>query len=128
MPLPEPTNTPCPTTTDGLLPMITLGCGEARLARVPSGQMIASPVKTPRLPSSQVTSVPWRVQDCASRATPRATCRGRHQDPEHKRPRIVIASIRLIWLWPLDQSSAQAGPLVQTARPASIREIGRIIL
>jgi hypothetical protein len=25
LPLPEPTNTPCPTTTDCLLPMITLG-------------------------------------------------------------------------------------------------------
>ena len=32
---------------------------------MPSAQMIASPVKTPRLPSSQLTSVPWRVQDCA---------------------------------------------------------------
>jgi len=57
-PLPLPTNTPLPTTTDCLLPMITLGCGETRLARLPSGQTMASPVKTPRRPSSQVTSVP----------------------------------------------------------------------
>jgi hypothetical protein len=29
--------------TDDLLPMMTLGCGDARLDRVPSGQIIASP-------------------------------------------------------------------------------------
>src|SRR5882757_4728307 len=64
-PLPLPTNTPCPTTTDDLLPMMTLGCGEARLDRVPSAQMMASPAKMPRLPSSQLTSTPCLVQDCA---------------------------------------------------------------
>jgi hypothetical protein len=41
---------------------MTLGCGEARLERVPSAQMIASPVKTPRRPSSQLTSTPCLVQ------------------------------------------------------------------
>src|SRR5882757_116979 len=64
--LPLPTNTPGPTMTDDLLPMMTLGCGETRLDRVPSAQMIASPAKTPRRPSLQLTSTPWRVQDCAS--------------------------------------------------------------
>src|ERR1035437_2547578 len=63
-PLPWPTNTPCPTITDDLLPMMTLGCGD-RLDRVPSGQMIASPDSKPRLPSSQVTTGPSRVQACA---------------------------------------------------------------
>src|SRR6516165_4988249 len=57
--------TPWPTMTDDLLPTMTLGCGEARLDFVPSGQMMASPVKTPRLPSSQVTSLPCLVQFCA---------------------------------------------------------------
>jgi hypothetical protein len=37
--------------------MMTLGCGDA-LDRVPSGQMMASPDSTPRLPSLQVTSSP----------------------------------------------------------------------
>jgi hypothetical protein len=64
-PLPWPTNTPAPTLTDDLLPMMTLGCGE-RLDRVPSGQMMASPDSKPRRPSSQVTSAPSRVQACAS--------------------------------------------------------------
>src|SRR5215470_3068527 len=63
MPLPPgpPTITPGPTITDDLLPITTLGCCEARLERVPSGQIIASPVKTPRRPSSQVTSLPSLV-------------------------------------------------------------------
>ena len=65
-PLPWPTNTPCPTITDDLLPMITLGCGEVRLDRVPSAQMIVSPESMPRRPSSQLTSTPCRVQACAS--------------------------------------------------------------
>ena len=65
-PLPWPTNTPGPTMTELLLPMMTLGCGESRLERVPSGQMMASPDSMPRRPSSQVTSTPWRVQACAS--------------------------------------------------------------
>src|SRR5882757_7533736 len=64
-PLPLPTKTPGPTTTDDLLPTMTLGCGEARLDRVPSAQMIASPARMPRLPSLQLTSTPWRVKDCA---------------------------------------------------------------
>src|SRR5258708_18021722 len=64
-PLPWPTNTPCPTITDDLLPMMTLGCGEVRLDRVPSGQMIASPDSKPRRPSSQLTLAPLRVQACA---------------------------------------------------------------
>ncbi len=66
LPLPLPTITPWPTMTDELLPMTTLGCGEARLDRVPSGQMIASPVNIPRRPSSQVTSLPCRVHFCAA--------------------------------------------------------------
>ena len=45
--------------------MMTLGCGEVRLDRVPSGQMIASPDSKPRRPSSQLTLVPSRVQACA---------------------------------------------------------------
>src|SRR5664280_2644129 len=64
MPLPWPTNTPGPTVTDDLLPMMTLGCGD-RLDRVPSGQMIASPDSKPRRPSSQLTLAPSRVQACA---------------------------------------------------------------
>ncbi len=48
------------------LPTITLGCGEVRLARVPSLQMMVSPESTPRRPSSQLTSVPALVQLCAS--------------------------------------------------------------
>src|SRR5258708_39903019 len=71
-PLPWPTNTPCPTITDDLLPMMTLGCGEVRLDRVPSGQMIASPDSKPRRPSSQFTSTPWRGQGCALRRAPLA--------------------------------------------------------
>src|ERR1700736_2703375 len=42
-PLPWPTNTPWPTMTDDLLPMMTLGCGEVRLERVPSAQTLAFP-------------------------------------------------------------------------------------
>jgi hypothetical protein len=38
--------------------MMTLGCGEVRLDRVPSAQMIVSPDSTPRRPSSQATSTP----------------------------------------------------------------------
>jgi hypothetical protein len=57
---------PGPATIDDLLPMMTLGCGEVRLERVPSAQMIVSPASTPRRPSSQATSRPWRVQACAS--------------------------------------------------------------
>src|SRR5229473_7898693 len=64
-PLPWPTNTPGPTLTDDLLPMMTLGYGD-RLDRVPSGQMIVSPDSNPRLPSSQLTASPSRVQACAS--------------------------------------------------------------
>ncbi len=45
--------------------MMTLGCGEARFERVPSAQTIASPVKTPRRPSSQLTSLPCLLQACA---------------------------------------------------------------
>jgi hypothetical protein len=45
--------------------MMTLGCGEVRLDRVPSGQMIASPDSKPRRPSSQLTAGPSRVQACA---------------------------------------------------------------
>src|SRR5206468_10623159 len=33
--------------------------------RVPSAHTIASPIKAPRLPSSQLTSVPCRVHACA---------------------------------------------------------------
>src|SRR5712671_851982 len=65
-PLPWPTNTPCPTITDDLLPMMTPGCGEVRLDREPSGQMIASPDSKPRRPSSQLTLAPSRVQACAT--------------------------------------------------------------
>jgi hypothetical protein len=58
-PLPWPTNTPWPTMTDDLLPMVTLGCGDVRLAREPSAQMIASPPdKIPRQLSSQLTPSP----------------------------------------------------------------------
>src|SRR3984885_7280050 len=63
-PLPWPTNTPGPTITDDLLPMMTLGCGD-RLDRVPSGQIMASPDSKPRRPSSQLTLAPSRVQACA---------------------------------------------------------------
>jgi len=66
MPLPWPTNTPLPTTTEDLLPMMTLGCGLAR-EWVPSGQRMASPSKMPRRPSSQPTSLPWRVQSAPER-------------------------------------------------------------
>src|SRR6202049_3112566 len=59
-PSPWPTNTPAPTLTEDLLPMMTLGCGD-RLDRVPSGQMMAPPESNPRRPSSQGTSAP-----CAS--------------------------------------------------------------
>src|SRR5579871_4245763 len=52
--------------TDERLPMTTLGCGEARLDFVPSGQMMASPVNIPRRPSSQVTSLACRVHFCAA--------------------------------------------------------------
>src|SRR5882724_12615245 len=70
-PLPLPTNTPCPTCTDDLLPMMTLGCGDA-LDRVPSAQMIASPDSRPRRPSSQLTTGPSWLQACAmaGRAAP----------------------------------------------------------
>src|ERR1700675_2445078 len=64
IPLPLPTNTPCPTCTDDLLPMMTLGCGDA-LDRVPSAQMIASPDSNPRRPSSQFTTGPSWLQACA---------------------------------------------------------------
>jgi len=64
-PLPLPTNTPGPTITDDLLPMMTLGFGDVRLDRVPSGQRIASPDSKPRRPSSQLTLAPSRVQACA---------------------------------------------------------------
>ena len=37
-----------------------------RLDRVPFGQIIASPDRMPRLPSSQLAAVPCRVQACAS--------------------------------------------------------------
>jgi hypothetical protein len=47
------------------MPMMTLGCGEVRLDREPSGQMIASPDSKPRRPSSQLTLAPSRVQACA---------------------------------------------------------------
>src|SRR5712671_4088547 len=63
-PLPWSTNTPGPTLTDDLLPIMTFGCGD-KLDRVPSGQMIASPDSKPRRPSSQVTTGPSRVQACA---------------------------------------------------------------
>src|ERR1700691_2568367 len=63
-PLPWPTNTPGPTITDDLLPIMTLGCGD-RLDRAPSGQMMASPDSKPRRPSSQLTLAPSRVQACA---------------------------------------------------------------
>src|SRR5215468_2017735 len=92
MPLPLPTNTPLPTTTDCLLPMITLGCGDARLARVPSGQMIASPVKMPRRPSSQVTSVPWRVQFCAMAEETVATAAAETRR-ENTSARVIIATV-----------------------------------
>ncbi len=59
VPLPWPTNTPGPTLTDDLLPMMTLGLGDA-LDRVPSGQTMASPDNIPRRPSSQVTADPSR--------------------------------------------------------------------
>src|SRR5918996_4879389 len=57
-PLPEPANTPGSMTTDDLLPMMTLGCGEASLDREPSAHTMASPAKMPRRPSSQLTSTP----------------------------------------------------------------------
>src|ERR1700691_6271182 len=63
-PLPWPTNTPGPTITEDLLPMMTLGCGD-RLDRVPSGQTIASAESKTRRPSSQLTLTPSRVQACA---------------------------------------------------------------
>src|SRR6185295_11433888 len=67
LPLPDglPTNTPGPTRTDGLLPMITDGCG-ATDDRVPSGHTMASPVNVPTRPSSQVTALPLRLQVCAT--------------------------------------------------------------
>src|ERR1700752_4876955 len=99
-PLPLPTNTPLPTTTDCLLPMMTLGGGEARVARVPSGQMMASPVKTPRRPSSQVTSVPWRVQFCAVAEDAVATAAAERRS-ENTSARVIIATVPwLIWLSP----------------------------
>src|SRR5262245_32101056 len=91
-PLPDPTNTPLPTTTDCLLPMITLGCGDARLARVPSGQMMASPVQMPRRPSSQVTSVPWRVQFCAMAEEAVATAAAERRS-ETTSARVIIATV-----------------------------------
>ena len=63
---PLPTNTPGPMLTDGLWPMMTLGCGDDRLERVPSAQTIASPERMPRRPSLQLTSLPCRVQACAA--------------------------------------------------------------
>ena len=42
-PLPLPANTPGPITTDDLLPMITLGCGEASRDVEPSAHTMASP-------------------------------------------------------------------------------------
>src|SRR5215216_2412291 len=65
LPLPEPANTPGPITTDDLLPMMTLGCGEASLDFEPSAHTMASPAKMPRRPSSQLTSTPCLVQACA---------------------------------------------------------------
>src|SRR5882724_9301809 len=62
-PFPFPTNTPGPTITDDLLPMMTLGFGDVRLDRVPSGQRIASPDSKPRRPSSPLTLATSRVQD-----------------------------------------------------------------
>ncbi len=50
--------------------MMTLGCGEARLERVPSARMIGSPEEMPRRPSSQLASMPWRLQAWASAALP----------------------------------------------------------
>src|SRR6187551_59067 len=65
-PLPFPANTPGPITTDDLLPMITLGCREASRDVEPSAHTMASPEWMPRRPSSQVTSLPCRVQACAT--------------------------------------------------------------
>src|SRR5215216_4192661 len=65
LPLPLPANTPGPITTDDLLPMMTLGCGEASRDFEPSAHTMASPAKMPRRPSSQLTSTPCLVQACA---------------------------------------------------------------
>src|SRR5262245_19351749 len=75
LPLPEglPTNTPGPTFTEGLLPMITEGWG-ASDDFVPSGHTMASPVNVPARPSSHVTALPLRLQVCAAaRDTPEAS-------------------------------------------------------
>ena len=74
--LPLPTKTPWPTWIDCLLPMMTLGCSVTELERVPSCQTIAVPVHTPRRPSSQVTSVPSRLQVCASAGAAQREQRG----------------------------------------------------
>jgi hypothetical protein len=58
--------------------MMMLGCGEVRLEREPSAQMIASPARIPRLPPSQVTSTPARVHRRAGAARDRS----RYQDRE----------------------------------------------
>src|SRR5271169_4257628 len=92
-PLPRPTNTPGPTTTDDLLPMMTLGCG-VELDRVPSGQMMASPDNMPRRPSSQVTTGPSWWQTCAS-ALPAWPVAAR---------KITNISVRLIVMSPSSQS------------------------
>src|SRR5262245_39635470 len=63
--------------------MVTLGCFAAD-DLVPSGHTIASPVKMPVRPSSQVTALPLRLQLAAS-----AAC-------EAKISRIAIASIRIV--------------------------------
>src|SRR5262249_34647025 len=93
--------------------MMTLGWGEARLARVPSGQMMASPVKMPRRPSSQVTSVPWRVQFCAMAEEAVATAAAERRS-ENTSARVIIATVPLLFGFRPAQSSAiRPGP-VQT--------------
>jgi hypothetical protein len=116
-PLPWPTNTPGPTVTDDLLPMMTLGWGDA-LDRVPSGQMMASPDSTPRRPSSQVTTGPSRWQVCASAvaASPTVTADRRIADTS---VRLIVMPPSVPSLWrPINRrNSPVAGSRVLSPAP-----------
>ena len=88
-PLPWLPNTPDPTCTDDLLPVITLGCGE-ELDRVRSDQMIASSESSPRRPSSHESLMVTDLRQGAS-----GMAEGAKANRKHRRPPDAHLRLRL---------------------------------
>ena len=84
-PLPWPTNTPCPTITDDLLPMMTLGCGdEARSRAVGPDDRIAGQQAAPAVIAAHVGALAGA--GLRQRRSGASRCDRGHQNRECQRP------------------------------------------